>query len=452
MFPDNSELLHTLILVTVFAIPLCGSLELFALLAGLLLCITLTALLSKDKPLQHSLNHLKQNYAIAYYAGLSWLTFTFISLIIIIFEDHSLIRKLGGTARQVYILLEIGFALVLIYQISNKRVSANTIIYCLAGGFFTLIAYQTMALMHIATSDTIFWSWTPLMAPNIRDTGTIASAITIVFFCIASSSKQLKTVFIVSLLMTLSWTYLMWTGGRTGNAAILMMVSFISICYLFIPPFKPKALLIGLSSCFLAFNLCNQLAVYNWNSFQGVTKKHSGNIFNLTEGIPEIPETPIANRPQVNNKKTSDGRIRMWGNAWLAFQRAPIIGLGPNGWFFSPEKEASGATQDQPHNLFLQCLVEWGIIGSALFFTLLLGIVLPKLRGFIQAFKQQDSIYLASGSMILTLSLHSLTSGTYWNFQSVSIVVIAYSLWLSHASAANSSIQQNSHKTTANQT
>ena len=135
---------------------------------------------------------------------------------------------------------------------------------------------------------------------------------------------------------------------------------------------------------------------------------------------------------EATPKQESSGhRKEMWAKAWQAFKRAPAIGLGPNGWFFSPERTLAKAVQDQPHNIFLQTLVEWGIIGSSLFFAMLFGFILPQLKTFRTSISCSDRGYIIAGSSLLVLSLHSLTSGTYWNFQSVSLLVLVYAIWIS---------------------
>lgn len=430
LIPRNKALLKTLTLLTIFSIPLCGTIGLFILLASLLLSLGIVAALSPQKPLKYSLQHIKQHHSIAYYAGLLWLCFTLFSLVFVFFEETTNMRKFAGLGRQLYILLEIGFALVLISQINRNIIQANTVFITLAAGFFSLVSYQGLAIYSIPIQENSFWSWTPLMAANIRDTGTIACAITVVFFCLSLTEQRRKQCFIFTVITTLSWTYLMWSGGRTGNAAVILVFLIFSLLQLAFAQQKLKGLIIGLFTGFLAFNLCNQLAVYDWNGFQRIENKFSENILTLSNEEQSTEADPNAQNHNSDSVKRGHRKI-MWANAWQAFKRAPLIGLGPNGWFFSPEREASGAVQDQPHNIFLQTLVEWGVIGSILFFTMLIALVLPRLKYLVKAFKKKDATYLSAASMILVLSLHSLTSGTYWNFQSVSVVVIAYSIWIS---------------------
>ena len=447
--PNNAQLLKTLTLLTAFSIPLCGTMGLFTLLAGLLLAIIIIAAVAKDKPLKQGLLQIKQANTIAYYSGLLWLGFTFISLIIVLLSEHTVIRKIAGLGRQLYIVLEIGFALVLIDQIKRQLIPAKHLLYALIIGFFTLITYQAFAIYSYPINQVSFWSWTPLMAPNIRDTGTQAAAITTICFCLTLFSpciikptstahkKSRLTGLLFLTITTLSWTYLMWTGGRTGNAIILLTLPLISGFSLLLSKDKGKGFLLTFITGFLAFQLCTQLTVYEWNGIHRIKNQFAGNIFNLTENK---HNNKGSSELQTSAKETKEEKLghrsMMWAGAWQAFKRSPIIGLGPNGWFFSPEKEASGAVQDQPHNLILQALVEWGAIGAGLFFIMLASLILPKLKQLplaLTTYPQETSqVIIISVSTIFVLSLHSLTSGTYWNFQSVSLVVLIYSLWISY--------------------
>ncbi|MCK5881374.1 MAG: O-antigen ligase family protein [Sinobacterium sp.] len=437
--PSKQNLLKTLTLLTVFCVPLCGTAQLFGLLAALILSVIVLAVFTPSKPLLSSLKLIRTNHPLAFHAGIAWLCFTFISLLIVLLQEHTAIRKFAGIARQLYILLEIGFALVIIHQLSSRSIQSKNLLFSLAAGFFTLVSYQSWAIYFHPIQQSSFWSWTPLMAPNIRDTGTIASAITGAFFCLTLLEKRPATALIFLSLTSLSWTYLMWTGGRTGNAAIIIVLLLICLLQTALTRTTAKGFLIFIITGFIAFNLSNHLAVYDWNGFQRIENKFSHNIFELNEN--NISKKAPLNSETVNTENSIKSvqplteekighREIMWSKAWQAFKRSPVIGLGPNGWFFSPEKKSSGAIQDQPHNIVLQALVEWGLVGSCLFFMMLAGFILPKLKHLKTAFGQAQITYISSGSMILVLSLHSLTSGTYWNFQSVTVVVLAYSVWI----------------------
>ncbi|HKX91803.1 MAG TPA: O-antigen ligase family protein [Sphingomicrobium sp.] len=59
----------------------------------------------------------------------------------------------------------------------------------------------------------------------------------------------------------------------------------------------------------------------------------------------------------------ASGRLAMWADAWAAFLRQPWFGYG-QGQF--PAVVESQRLFNQPHNILLQLLLQWGVIGTAL--------------------------------------------------------------------------------------
>lgn len=85
----------------------------------------------------------------------------------------------------------------------------------------------------------------------------------------------------------------------------------------------------------------------------------------------------------------------------------------------------------QPHNVFMQFLVEWGVVGTGLFLYLLI-------RTFIKGFKLQvlnnpgtyNIFTISAGAVILSLSAHALVDGTYYHPQPSVYLAIAFAIWI----------------------
>ena len=72
----------------------------------------------------------------------------------------------------------------------------------------------------------------------------------------------------------------------------------------------------------------------------------------------------------------------------------------------------------------LQFLLEWGIIGTSLIAALLLRIYYQGWRLFLA---KPSSCHTTALAIVTMLTLHSLTSATYWSLQPVVILLLAYS-------------------------
>src|SRR5690606_1950719 len=72
----------------------------------------------------------------------------------------------------------------------------------------------------------------------------------------------------------------------------------------------------------------------------------------------------------------TSGRTELWLTSLAAWRQRPWLGLGPDasGFVLNP------FGHEQPHNVVLQALVDWGLIGAAAFLILLLGLMLTAVR------------------------------------------------------------------------
>ena len=424
---------RTLCLSTLFCLPLCGTVSLFALLAFLLLTVGLFSLLIDKAAWRNSLNSIADNFPLAYRYGKYWLIFIHLSLIVTLSTVENQAQQIAATARIAYILIEISFALSLLFAINNKIITLRETILSLTLGFCLLAIYQGTAIYQAPDIYPSFWSWTPLLSPNIRDAGTIAAALALAnlsFYLFSNPDKHIHKVFYLSC-YCVCLCYVFWTGGRTA-IAVTLFTSVLALIF-----FRKQYWLSVFLMTLVALGLSIQLSVYPWNSVQGIWKQVSNLQNENRETIEAINESPntsdsmsLSNEAKDAKKGWSSGRWVMWKEAFNAIKRAPFTGLGPNGWLFSPERREAQAIQDQPHNLFLQVFVEWGLIGGSLFLLMLAGLLFGPLK---QLHKHRSSVDISSAlpiSLITVLSLHSLTSGTYWNFQSTTIVTISYVLLL----------------------
>ncbi|MGD9391076.1 MAG: O-antigen ligase family protein, partial [Thioalkalispiraceae bacterium] len=112
---------------------------------------------------------------------------------------------------------------------------------------------------------------------------------------------------------------------------------------------------------------------------------------------------------------------------WELIKEYPLLGIGSQGFYYIPERIPYII---QPHNMVLQFLVEWGLIGTILFILLLTkGFYYGLKINFVEN-KQLDKYTLAAGAVIITLTVNGLTSGTYYHPKPLIYLAIAFAIWV----------------------
>lgn len=337
-----------------------------------------------------------------------------------LFWDEQSWHWLAGTIRHWYILLEVSFGITLIYFLKQNQLSLKAIYLSLAVGMLIVGAIQLYLLLSAASPDSHLWFFNPPFAGHIRDIGNVA-CVAAVFFCVMvlkTAKWQMKLVYLFCLLFCLS--YIIWTGGRMA-----LIATILTFFLLFIVHWQKESIAAIVLVFLLAFPLSQQVSLFDWNGFH----RH------LTP-IEKPITTELSNLNQI-----STGRSEMWALSLQAMSASPWFGLGPYGYFFI-ENRSYG---DQPHNFLIQFLVEWGVIGTLL---LLFALILVVKKQLILFRLPQESIsidQLLAPSVVVVLSIHGLTGGTYFNYQPVICLTPALAACFLnlHESPPDRSVQEN---------
>lgn len=399
-----SSLLATLCITLYGILSFCGNLKPVALFASVqLLCIGV--LVFGHRPaLSRGLQPLWQHQRTNCLLVLAWLAMLAIAAI------HSLIihtnpnQHLAVGFRISYNLLQVGFFIVLLNACQQDKHFYNKAFSLFVTGFGLLAAIQITALASTQNPDAFQWLKFPLLNANIRESGMLAAANAIIcsIYAITLSSKRQQALAFA--MATFSFSYLFWTGGRMGIMASLLT----TVVFALVIAYQRKKWLPAILLCFiglpLALAIGEYFALFSWN---GVAR-----IFNHASS--EHFQDP------------SSGRLEVWQYTLAAIKNHPIIGNGPFSFYFLEARKASGFIYDHPHNMPLQFLLEWGIAGTAIIAALLLRIYYQGWRIFLTE-KSGNTAHTIALALVTMLTLHSLTSATYWSLQPVVILLLAYS-------------------------
>ncbi len=249
--------------------------------------------------------------------------------------------------------------------------------------------------------------WTsnlPLFA-NLCHMGYLISVAVIAQFFIFLRAQKNSSIWASLLSLILLNAFLMWIGRRatllSTSIALLTMAFFMGR-----PTLKRSLWL--LMSLPISLLLCEYFAVGNLGLFGTFHRTLAG----VAEGVDQL----------------SSGRWHIWLNAWRHVLVQPWFGYGAEGYIGIRSGDAISGGILHPHNVFIQCLVEWGFVGTLIFIALFYQWLKPlvqRLRSQYRQLNYQADVLLGSavaGNLLLvSLSEGIFYHGTHTAFLALSI-------------------------------
>lgn len=269
-------------------------------------------------------------------------------------------------------------------------------------------AYYLIAWNLVAKIEGANWMYSPPFNSNIRLVGFQIEAAIGFFLAHYINRRKVDVYCLAGMAVFIAlWAFLFWTGGRGAILSVLAATSSVW-AVLYFKKAHSSIFLIAVLVAIVAGELVAELlAVYDWN----------GLISSFRRSL---------NAESLN--KFSSSRIVVWKSAWESVEGHLLFGLGSQGYAYGPGKLLNHL---HPHNIFLQFLVEWGLIGTLLFLIILA-------RGFLVGLKlhvlngnnQIRRFPLAAGAVIFSFTINSLIDGTYYHPQPLLYLAIAFAVWI----------------------
>lgn len=276
---------------------------------------------------------------------------------------------------------------------------------------FYAIAFSSLLVAGKFIYDWLYSPWTcihwlnrPPLNSNIRHTGYQLEAA--IGFFLAFLIKKDKDASVNFMIITLLITFLLWTGGRGGIISVYTSFIFMSFAIILHKINLRYFVYTILLSTVIAIGLSQLLAIYDWNG-----------IFNT---IHKSVNT------QSLNQLSSD-RLSIWNNVFALLNENWLFGLGSQGYYFTENRSFNIV---QPHNLILQFLTEWGIVGTLIFLTLLVKALWNGIKIHLLNTNGDHRYSLAAGAVLSILLIHSLVGGVFFHPQSSVYLVIAFAIWI----------------------
>jgi len=192
------------------------------------------------------------------------------------------------------------------------------------------------------------------------------------------------------LLLLLCWTMIFWSGGRGSAIAAL---GAITVILAFFRPRGWRAL--GLS------NLAVMLSAAGLSLLLPAPNESYGLIRFLTK----ITEVDSLNA-------FSAGRLKIWAEAFDLWRQNPWFGVGAGQT--KALITAASATFAQPHNVILQALMAWGLVGGLPFLGAIAGFFWRRGRALYYTATAPNPRNLVAYGLALTLAINALVDGTLY--------------------------------------
>ena len=247
-------------------------------------------------------------------------------------------------------LVHLAFGFSVAWRIENADGLASKLIWpwVVAGcGAYAAIAAVYAARPHPARFD---WEYFGLGVSNMRQIG---------FYCVVgamaaigcSAQARGAKAFGFTAASTAMLALACWTGSRGALLACLIGVGTL---WMLAGRFRtPRAVALSIFPLMAGATLSLLLPV-------------PASIF----GVPRM----LASISNLHTNDLTSGRFRMWVGAWHAFERRPFLGYG-EGQFGRIVPQVQGIYL-HPHNLILQLLFQWGVIGTAT--TAMIGVLVVR--------------------------------------------------------------------------
>lgn len=344
--------------------------------------------------------------------SIAWILLITLSLSNVISSTDNINHQVAACLKLYFIIIHILFATCLSSYIHLSRQKKTSLLEAIPFAIAIIAAILWFTINYIIPSNNFSFSQNPPLASNIRHIGYICTvSTTIITLKLLISTLRYGNTALLLALSIINFSLLLWLGGRTAIVAVLICLILSSILLKAKSDLKLVNLLLLLIVAGLSFLIAHNLAIFPWNG--PIPFNHSIDSTLSEESL----------------NRFSSGRLDIWILSISATLESPWLGLGPEGYLFLPNRSFG----IQPHNLFVQIFLEWGILGGGVFIILLSYGLLKCLIITLNSSGQEFNACLIAFMVIISLTLHSLTDGTYYHAQPLFYLALSFAVFPSIA-------------------
>ncbi len=336
-----------------------------------------------------------------------WLFFALVSVALSpIFSDASGQMYLISLTRLALIVSFFIFA-VYLYQLLDRNSYPVEMLLKIIIGVMLIIIGNMFIVWNLYEDfrDPDIWFDRPPGYSHIRHAGyhVEVASVFCLYFLLKSSSK-LAAFWPAVLCLSVLWAFNFWMGGRGAMIATFLA----SLCLIAMAKYKGLGVARLSSGFFLSLMigvvLAESAAVMDWNGLLNASMRSL--------------DADSANA-------LTTGRTDIWMTGVSALEGHWLLGLGTNSYRFLPNHIYGS----HPHNLIIQMLLDYGVVGFLAMTLLLTGFFV---KGAVKNIQDScvSEISLVSGALIVCLVLAAMIDGTFYHTQPTTFLVFAFVFWL----------------------
>ena len=368
---------------------------LFYTLVSLVEIIFIFIFLMERRRRKYPVNHLP--------IGL-WVAFI-IWAAVALFNIPNMPLQAGGMLVTILFFIHFFFFVALSGYLARQPEAAQKLIIAIILSTILFLPLFWLAVQAFYDQPVFNWAWSLPGFLNVRHLdyylGSLVVILGLIPLKIAYKDCSKVSVYLFFLVLLAFWTMLFWSGGRGSSIAA---ASSIGLVLLF---FRPEG--------------WKQLALFSLGALV------VGALLSLLLPIPNVSYGIFRFVTQVDGMETfTAGRSLIWAEAFGIWKQNLWFGIGAG-----QTKAVIVAASDmlgQPHNIFIQVMMAWGIVGGVPFLAGIFGIFWTKGKEFFHGVEQNNRIVYVTYGLALSTSINALVDGALYSPFPVFLFAIAVSV------------------------
>jgi len=347
------------------------------------------------------------NYPINHLPFLLWIGFL-IWIIAALFNIPNMPSQAGGIIVTMQFFIHFCFFVALSSYLKSQPSAGRILIFSILFSAVIFMPFFWLKLYGTYDNQGFNWVWSLPGFENVRHLDYFLGSLTTILglALLTKSFENCSKIFkgLVFLMLFILWVMLFWSGGRGSSIAAVATIGGTLI--FFKPAGWRKILRVNILVLVLAVATSTMLPVPHL----------SYGIFRFAAHILEGQDIAAF----------SAGRTALWAEAIKIWQQNIWFGIGAGQT--KTVIQFASSVHGQPHNIVIQALLAWGIVGGAPFLGAIFTPFWTRGWAFHRAHRQYDMIHLIAYGLALSITLNALVDGTLYYPFPIFLFIIAISV------------------------
>lgn len=251
----------------------------------------------------------------------------------------------NNSIEKIFLFMQLGFLAWVIFEFVPDQKSIDKLLKAFVFG--TLIIAVQSFLVYLNGSSQTLGTRITIEGYNYNSISTIMTLSLPITIYLALKGSKLILIYIPFAVFSI-----LLTGSRMAFILLLFVgISFIWLLFMRKTKLRKTILLASIMLVILIFN--------------------------------QIPEAQLERLGTIDEELSSGeigGRGDIWRGGFITFTQNPILGVGAGGFQKEVVKNSISNIESSAHNSYLSILVEYGLVGFVLFFSMILILLIAALK------------------------------------------------------------------------